>query len=434
MGRRTTIVRLLGAALLAGSMLVTAPGQAAASPQQPLRDAAAAAPVCPAAPYGVQTTAPGAGRTVALTFDGGPGVSTEAIMRILEDNGVAGTFFNIGDYLADRPATVVSQAVQGFQLGNHTWDHPHMTLESAAGQADQMDRYNAEQTRIVGFPACVFRPPFGEYNSTTLSIAQSRRMAVFNWSVDTLDWQVEGRSDAAAVNSIITRAQAGGSQTHPVVLMHNGPVGNPATAAALPAIITFYRDRGYTFVDLGGRVLDRPVAGDWDGNGTVTPGVVRGSTWYLRNSNSTGPADVVFSYGGPADRPIAGDWDGNGTWTPGVVRGSTWYLRNSNSTGGHTVPSFSYGGSADRVLTGDWDGNGSFTPGVVRGTRWYLRNANSTGPGTIAFDYGGPTDRVLTGDWDGTGSFTPGVVRGTRWYLRNANSTGPGTIALTFGP
>src|SRR3712207_9499701 len=44
-----------------------------------------------------------------------------------------------------------------------------------------------------------------------------------------------------------SRAQAGGSQTHPVILMHNQPGGSPATLAALPRIITYYRDRGYDF-------------------------------------------------------------------------------------------------------------------------------------------------------------------------------------------
>jgi hypothetical protein len=294
-----------------------------------------------------------------------------------------------------------------------------------------MDRYNAEQIRWVGFPACVYRPPFGEYDSTTLSVARSRNMSVFNWSVDTIDWQEEGSSSAASINRIITRAQAGASQSHPVILMHNGPVGNPATVAALPTIITFYRDRGYTFVDLAGRVLDRPIAGDWDGNGTVTPGVVRGNTWYLRNSNSSGPADIVFAYGGPADRVITGDWDGNGTFTPGIVRGNRWYLRNSNSTG-PGMASFGYGSPSDRVITGDWDGNGTFTPGVVRGNRWYLRNSNSTGPGMASIGYGGPTDRSVTGDWDGNGTFTPGVVRGTRWYLSN-NFAGVQSIGtITF--
>ena len=36
--------------------------------------------------------------------------------------------------------------------------------------------------------------------------------------------------------------------------LHNQPGGNPATVAALPSIIAFYRDRGYTVVDLAGNV------------------------------------------------------------------------------------------------------------------------------------------------------------------------------------
>jgi peptidoglycan/xylan/chitin deacetylase (PgdA/CDA1 family) len=372
--------RMVLAAVVAGGLAAASPGVASAAP-------APLAALCPAPPYGVQESAPGSGRTVALTFDGGPGVSTEAIMNILEDNGVAGTFFNLGEYLGDRPATVVSENTQGFLLGNHTWSHPHMTTLPASGQADQMDRYNAAQAGLVGFSACFFRPPFGEYDGTTLSVAQSRRMAVFNWSVDTIDWQEEGSSSAASVARIIARGEAGAGQSHPVLLMHNGPVGNPATVAALPTLITFYRDRGYTFVDLAGHVADRPIAGDWDGDGTVTPGVVRGNMWYLRNSNTPGPPDIVFGYGAPSDRVVTGDWDGNGTWTPGVVRGNHWYLRDENSTGVGEY-AFGYAGPTDRILTGDWDGNGTFTPGIVRGNRWYLRNSNTTGPGTVVFNFG----------------------------------------------
>ncbi|HYB15970.1 MAG TPA: hypothetical protein VEF71_10930 [Streptosporangiaceae bacterium] len=55
------------------------------------------------------------------------------------------------------------------------------------------------------------------------------------------------------MNRIITLAEQGGSQSHPVVLMHNQPAGNPAAVLALPTIINFYRGRGYTFVDLLGR-------------------------------------------------------------------------------------------------------------------------------------------------------------------------------------
>ena len=56
------------------------------------------------------------------------------------------------------------------------------------------------------------------------------------------------------MNRIISLAeQEGGVLSHPVVLMHNQPAGNPATVLALPKIIKYFQARGYTFVDLYGR-------------------------------------------------------------------------------------------------------------------------------------------------------------------------------------
>jgi hypothetical protein len=113
-----------------------------------------------------------------------------------------------------------------------------------------MDRERAEQAGITGADPCLFRPPYGNYNSDTLQLAQNRGMWVWNWSVDTEDWKAAGSGDPYWVDRIKSRAIAGGSQTHPVILMHNQPGGNPATVAALPAIISYYRSHGYTFVDL----------------------------------------------------------------------------------------------------------------------------------------------------------------------------------------
>src|SRR5581483_6265669 len=37
-----------------------------------------------------------------------------------------------------------------------------------------------------------------------------------------------------------------------------------------------------------------------NGDGTDTVGIVRGNVWYLRNSNTSGTADLVVTYGDPA--------------------------------------------------------------------------------------------------------------------------------------
>ena len=225
-------------------------GRVAAPPQVSAPQVSAG---CPAAPYGPSYYAPGSGKTVALTFDDGPGASTAKILSILRANGVTATFFNIGQNAAARPQLVGNEARAGYLAGNHTWSHPNMTTLSAAAQAAQLDEATAEQKALIGAPPCAFRPPGGNYNSTTLSLAQQRQMKVWLWSVDTEDWKADGSSSAYWVNRIISLAESeGGSQQHPVVLMHNQPAGNPATAAALPAIINYFRNHGYTFVNLLG--------------------------------------------------------------------------------------------------------------------------------------------------------------------------------------
>src|SRR5215831_20138621 len=103
---------------------------------------------CPAAPYGVYSAAPGSGKTIALTFDDGPGPTTARIMSILASYKVTATFFNIGENMAASPSLLRSEDRNGYMLGNHTWDHPDMTTLSASAQAAEMDRASAEQHSI----------------------------------------------------------------------------------------------------------------------------------------------------------------------------------------------------------------------------------------------------------------------------------------------
>ena len=196
-----------------------------------------------------------------------------------------------------------------------------------------------------------------------------------------------------------------------------------------------------------GRVSDRFLMGDWDGDGIKTPGVVRGNTWYLRNSNSSGFADVTFAYGSSGDIPIAGDWDGDGTDTIGVVRPdslpcgnidgcsrSSWHLRNANSSGSADLAfTFSFPGVP---VVGDWDGDGDDTPGVrLNGLNtWQLSNDNENSPAAdVTLKYGSPGDIPVAGDWNGDESESVGVFRGGIWFLRDSNSSGQSDSSFKYG-
>lgn len=49
-------------------------------------------------------------------------------------------------------------------------------------------------------------------------------------------------------------------------------------------------------------------------------GVVSGSAWYLRNTNSGGAPNITVTYGDPSYTFLPGDWDNNNSDTVGVVQ------------------------------------------------------------------------------------------------------------------
>jgi hypothetical protein len=186
-----------------------------------------------------------------------------------------------------------------------------------------------------------------------------------------------------------------------------------------------------------------PLVGDWDGNGTDTVGVYVPATrtFFLRNANSGGAASVVLAFGRSHLTPVAGDWNGDGVDTIGVYdpATSTFFLRNSNSPGVADL-TFSFGraGAGWRPVIGDWDGDGDDTVGLYSpATRtFFLKNAHGPGAADLAFSYGPPGATPVAGDWsnagrDGVGVYVPATGV---FFLRNSASPGPADTTVRFGP
>lgn len=174
---------------------------------------------------------------------------------------------------------------------------------------------------------------------------------------------------------------------------------------------------------------DIPVLGDWDCNGTATPGVWRSSSGlaYLRNSLDTGIADETFYFGVPGDIPLAGDWDGDGCDSLGVYRRGAVFLRNTLDTGVADIEYY-FGIAGDRPLVGDFDADAIDEIGLYRQSSGltYLKMDHNTGAADVEFLYGTSDDHLIAGDWNGNGIDTVGVFRPAdyKFYLRNDNSAG----------
>ncbi|MEE4380243.1 MAG: choice-of-anchor Q domain-containing protein [Candidatus Competibacteraceae bacterium] len=212
-------------------------------------------------------------------------------------------------------------------------------------------------------------------------------------------------------------------------------------------------DACYVFGTAG----DRPVAGDWDGDGFATIGMLRNGQWFLDNGNGAWDGcgnfptqDVCISFGGAGDQPVAGDWDNDGITEIGVFRNGQWFLDNGNGAwdGCGAFPTqdrcLSFGNPGDQPIAGDWDNDGVTEIGVRRGSNWFLDNGNGVldscgaapNQDVCISGFGIAIDQPIAGDWNGDGFAGIGVKRNSDWYLdRNANDQWDGctTDSCLFG-
>ncbi len=242
-----------------------------------------------------------------------------------------------------------------------------------------------------------------------------------------LDWPNNGKdgcvtSTDAVVDAILADPDGYYANVH-TNLFPAGAVRGQLGGGSLPPF--FY-----------GNPADNPFLGDWDGDGTATPGLHRPSDGkvYLRNSNTQGIADIEFFFGDPNDIPLIGDWDGDGDDTVSLYRPSEGrvYIINELGSGnrglGAAETSFLWGNPGDTGVFGaDFDGDGKDTVGLKRGSTWYWRNTLDSGPSVVTpFNFGDPADEPAFGDWDGDGVETIGVWRpgNQTFLLRNSNDAG----------
>jgi peptidoglycan/xylan/chitin deacetylase (PgdA/CDA1 family) len=188
-------------------------------------------------------------KVVALTFDDGPSTYTEGFLAVLRREHVHGTFFEVGQEMPGREATMRRILREGSEIGDHTVNHvEYPGYSQIAGAAARIKAY-------THFEPCLFRPPGGAVNSSVVATAGGLGMETILWDVDPVDWSTPG---SAAVYSRVVGAARPGS----IILMHDGGGPRGGTLAALPQIIDTLRGRGYRFATvsqlLGHQLIYKP--------------------------------------------------------------------------------------------------------------------------------------------------------------------------------
>ncbi|OYY71621.1 glycosyltransferase [Sphingomonas sp. 28-63-12] len=194
-------------------------------------------------------------KMIALTFDDGPDPDwTPPILAILKRLHVPGTFFVIGENALGNPGLLMQMAQNGNEIGNHTYTHPNLALDSATGTKIELNATQRLIEAYTGASTRLFRAPyFGDAEPTTADeidpalIAQRRGYTVVGLHADPGDWRRPGVD--AIVNRTINAVENGDAERSAnIVLLHDGGGDRAQTVAALPRIIAELRARGYRFV------------------------------------------------------------------------------------------------------------------------------------------------------------------------------------------
>ena len=258
---------LLAAGLAAGFWL----GQCASVPLAACResdltplpdtDFAASAPAvssAPSEPPKAAEPAPEPEKWVCLTFDDGPSKTTPAVLEALNAAGVHATFFVVATGYNNKYLPLLTKAASaGHQIALHSASHEYSDIyrssdaywKDIALLRQRISPYvSVESIRYLRFPGGSTNTVSRRYGGKGLmkqlkTEVEEKGLHWVDWNVCAED-AVGGKPSASTIFQNIVRET--GSQTKCIVLMHDSNTTR-TTAEALPDIIRWYQDQGFTF-------------------------------------------------------------------------------------------------------------------------------------------------------------------------------------------
>jgi peptidoglycan-N-acetylglucosamine deacetylase len=127
-------------------------------------------------------------KAVALTFDMCPvleGNGYDApLIDLLVERRIPATFFLSGRWIAKHEAEVKQLlAVPFFEIGTHGQVHTHLPGLAAARQRAEIIGPVALLEKRFGYRGSLFRPPYGEYDDTTIEVTRALGLRFILWNI-----------------------------------------------------------------------------------------------------------------------------------------------------------------------------------------------------------------------------------------------------------
>lgn len=191
-------------------------------------------------------------KIVYLTFDDGPSANMGEILDILAAYEIKATFFVTGNNASYR--SMITRAYnEGHSIGLHSYTHNYKTIYSSEEAffedlekiADLVEELTGEATNLLRFPGGSSNTVSRKYSSgimTRLTQAvEDAGYIYFDWDVDSTD----ASANNVPVSTLVSKSTAS-SASRINILMHCTDAKD-TTVEALPQIIEYYLEQGYTF-------------------------------------------------------------------------------------------------------------------------------------------------------------------------------------------
>ncbi len=191
-------------------------------------------------------------KTAYLTFDDGPTTNiTPKVLDILKEKDVKATFFTLGKMVEANPEIAKREAAEGHVLANHSYSHDYKAIyaseETLVAEIKKTEELILNTVGEEGYTR-VFRFPGGSFEKRA-----ELKDALLDIDYVYIDWNALN-GDAEGQNVSVEKQMSNLRNTTKgmddvVILMHDAAT-KQTTVEALPQIIDYLKQEGYTFKTL----------------------------------------------------------------------------------------------------------------------------------------------------------------------------------------
>ncbi|OAQ86063.1 polysaccharide deacetylase [Purpureocillium lilacinum] len=193
---------------------------------------------------------------VALTFDDGPAMYTEALLNLLDTFNAKATFFVVGlqdrRNIQDEPwrSLLVRMDRDGHHIASHTWTHVNLDRHLVPGRPEIQMMYSEMAFRnIFGWIPTYMRAPYLACGGDCQAYLGERGYHIIGVSLDTNDWMTQDRNVLENSKMLFNKGLSEKAADNGYIVLAHDPQAHALQLAS--HMLLTAKTRGYKFVTVG---------------------------------------------------------------------------------------------------------------------------------------------------------------------------------------